>query len=293
MFYEYSDPKLRSIFGLTDHLQADEHKFSIQKGLVKILWNRNQESVDFYIDDIPIEFQPQQIVTLTFLQHLTIEQNSPPLTAYLFNREFYCILDHDYEVSCNGIIFFGTQDIPVITLPEGEQKKFDMLHQVFQDEFQTRDNIQGEMLQMLLKRLIIKCTRLTKEQRIVKELDNRQVDTIRQFNLLVDMHYKEKKQVSEYAEMLYKSPKTLANLFATYNQKSPLRIIHERIVLEAKRLLYFTDKSSKEISWDLGFEDLAHFSKLFKKVTGETPTDYKQKKPLAQLGKNRQPIGKT
>ena len=202
-------------------------------------------------------------------------------------------MDHDYEVSCNGIIFFGTQDIPVITLPEEEQKKFDMLHHVFLDEFQTRDNIQGEMLQMLLKRLIIKCTRLTKEQRVVKELDNGQVDTIRQFNLLVDIHYKEKKQVSDYAEMLYKSPKTLANLFGTYNQKSPLRIIHERIILEAKRLLYFTDKSSKEISWDLGFEDVAHFSKLFKKVTGETPTDYKQKKPLAQLGKNRQPIGKT
>lgn len=70
--------------------------------------------------------------------------------------------------------------------------------------------------------------------------------------------------MQEYADLLNKSPKTLSNLFSIYNQKSPLQIIHERISLESKRLLVYTDKSTKEIAFELGFEEVAHFSRFFK-----------------------------
>ena len=200
---------------------------------------------------------------------------NPPLIGFTFNREFYCIIDHDHEVSCNGIIFFGTQAQPVISIDAEESKKFETLLEVFLDEFTTRDNIQGEMLVMLLKRLIIKTTRIAKEQLIPSELKENQIDLVRKFNVLVDTHYKTKKQVSEYADLLFKSPKTLSNLFAKYNQKSPLQIIHERIVLEAKRLLMYTDKTAKEIAYDLGFDEVGTFHKLFKKITTQTPQAFK------------------
>ncbi|MBV6645683.1 MAG: helix-turn-helix domain-containing protein, partial [Cyclobacteriaceae bacterium] len=145
----------------------------------------------------------------------------------------------------------------------------------FIDEFQTRDNIQGEMLQMLLKRLIIKITRLARAQMMTRELDHQQIDIVRKFNTLVDLNYRAKKQVADYAELLFKSPKTLSNLFAKYNQKSPLHIIHERITLEARRLLIYTDKTAKEIAYDLGFDEVASFHKMFKKITGETPQQFK------------------
>ena len=67
---------------------------------------------------------------------------------------------------------------------------------------------------MLLKRLIIICTTLAKEQYILKKLQYDQVKIIRKFNVLVDSHYKTKRKVSDYAELLFKSPKTLSNLFA-------------------------------------------------------------------------------
>ncbi len=152
-----------------------------------------------------------------------------------------------------------------------------LLLEVILDEFRTQDNIQGEMLQMLLKRFIILCTRLAKEQHIVKHLDDVQIETIRQFNFLVDMHFREKHKVKDYAELLFKSPKTLSNLFATYNQKSPQQIIKERIVLEAKRLLHFTDKQTQEIAYELGFEDPAYFSRYFKKMAKISPSDYREK----------------
>ncbi len=281
MQYEFTNQKLGSIFGLTDYLQRDGSQFSIHQGIVRILWNRNAEAVDIRIDDLKITLQPNQIVTTTFLQHVSFPPQSLPITAFLFNREFYCIVDHDSEVSCNGILFFGTQDIPVITIPEDQLRKFELLLEVVKEEFKTVDQIQGDMLQMLLKRLIIICTRLAKEQLIVKTLNDTHIEAIRQFNYLVDMHYRTKRKVKDYAELMHRSPKTLSNLFAVYNQKSPQQIIQERIVLEAKRLILFTDKQSQEIAYDLGFDDPAYFSRYFKKIAQVSPSEFKEKHVLA------------
>ncbi|MEL7250285.1 MAG: helix-turn-helix domain-containing protein [Bacteroidota bacterium] len=281
MKYEFIDRKLGSIFGYTDDIQRDKSSFSIHQGVIQLLWNRNFEAVTIHIDDLEIALEPNQLLTTTYFQHVTFTGGSLPLTAFLFNREFYCIADHDEEVSCNGILFFGTQDLPIINIPEGQERKFELLLEVIIEEFRTVDKIQGDMLQMLLKRLIIICTRLAKAQHIVKSLNDAQIDTIRQFNVLVDVHFRTKRKVKDYAEMLHKSPKTLSNLFATYNQQSPQQIIQDRVFLEAKRLILFTDKQTQEIAYDLGFDDPAYFSRFFKKQAGMTPSTFREQHVFA------------
>ncbi len=275
MLLKYEGEKLNSFFGFTDNYQIDKQELKDIKGLINIFWNRSNGDCFFILDGIPQILKPNQITTSTYLQKAEFQKGTLPLTSFSFNREFYCIQDHDEEVSCNGVIFFGTQDTPVITLSLEEVKKFDLLYEVFIDEFKTRDNIQGEMLRMLLKRLIIKTTRLAKDQLIPKELNETQVDTIRKFNVLVDIHYKNKRHVSDYADLLFKSPKTLSNLFAKYGQKTPLQIIHERLVLEAKRLLLYTDKTAKEIALYLVFDEVASFHKLFKYIFYQSPRHFK------------------
>ncbi len=276
MKYEYKDPKLGAVLGLTDDIKSDNYRFSVTDNTIKFLWNRNREALTLEVDGMALELLPNQMVTVTYLQHVSFSQTYLPISAVLFNREFYCISDHDSEVSCNGILFFGTQDLPLISIPKEQQRKFDLWYDIFVEEFSTPDNIQGDMLQMLLKRLIIMSTRLAKEQLIVKALDNDQIDTIRKFNYLVDLHYKSKRKVSDYADMLFKSPKTLSNLFSIYNQKSPQQIILDRLSLEAKRLIHFTEKQNQEIAYDLGFNDPAHFSRFFKKMTEMTPSEYRE-----------------
>ncbi|GMN09639.1 helix-turn-helix domain-containing protein [Croceitalea sp. MTPC9] len=277
MKLEFREDKLNSILGLTDNIRHDEKRFSSTENTIKLLWNRNKEVVKLHVDGISFNLLPNQIVTTTYLQNISFNESELPVTAFLFNREFYCIADHDTEVSCNGILFFGTQDLPIITIPEQQQRRFDTLYEVFVEEFSTPDKIQGDMLQMMLKRLIIMSTRLAKEQLIVRELNNEQIDVIRKFNYLVDIHYKTKRRVSDYADLLFKSPKTLSNLFSIYNQKSPQQIILDRLALEAKRLIHFTDKQNQEIAYDLGFNDPAHFSRFFKKMTQFTPSQYREK----------------
>lgn len=274
MFHQFTNSALGSIIGLTDHYHRDHDRFDIQKGIVTILWNRGEADVEMSIDKVPVCLKPDHIMTVTYLHKLEFDKKSRALHAILFNREFYCILDHDEEVSCNGILFFGTQDIPIIALEDKEKRSFDLLLAVFLEEFETNDKIQGEMLQMLLKRFIIKSVRLAKAQLIKQSLDNKQIELIRQFNFLVDMHYKEKRHVKDYADLLFKSPKTLSNLFSIYNQRSPQQIIHDRVALEAKRLLHYTDLSINEVGFELGFDDPTYFSRFFKKQVGLSPSSF-------------------
>ena len=108
------------------------------------------------------------------------------------------------------------------------------------------------------------------------KLNNGKLDIIRHFNLLVEDHYKREHQVQFYASQLNKSPKTLSNLFALYNQSSPLQVIQDRLILEAKRLFHYTDKSAKEIALELGFDDAAHFSRFFKNQVNISPSDFRK-----------------
>ena len=82
--------------------------------------------------------------------------------------------------------------------------------------------------------------------------------------------------MADYADLMFKSPKTLSNTFKKLRNQSPLHMIQERIILEAKRQLYYTEKPIKEITYELGFSEPAQFSRLFKNTTGLSPSDFQK-----------------
>ncbi|WP_299190089.1 AraC family transcriptional regulator [uncultured Aquimarina sp.] len=277
MRLDYSSIKDESSFILTDFNCSSSLDLLRNKGLYKIIWSKDHE-VSFRIDGSLIELQKDQIIFCTPLNVLEIENNTDGIISLVFNREFYCIRDHDQEVSCNGFLFFGSSVPQILSLDEKEKVSFSMMFDSFREEFENKDQIQGEMLQTLLKRFLIKSRRLIKEDLPESEIPNNQLDIIRKFNILIEQHFREKHQVAEYAELLFKSPKTLSNLFNKYSDKSPLATINERIVLEAKRLLLYSDKTSEEIAYELGYKEAGHFSKFFKKHTAMNPTEFKNRK---------------
>ena len=248
-----------------------------------IAWNPGQ-SQTVTIDGAAHEFPPNSLLTLLFNQSFSFE-NSTDIIAWQFNREFYCIIDHDSEVSCVGFLF-GSTDHLFIQLEEEAQQKLKRLLDVFIDEFKTADNIQNEMLLVLLKRLIIYVTRLAKSEYVpVKKVQEEKFHIIRKFNLLVEAHFRTEHSVSFYAQQLFKSPKTLSNLFGIYNHKTPSQVIQERILIEAKRLLCYTEKTVTQITFDLGFEDVAYFSNFFKKHTSLSPVEFRNTAPVSKEGK--------
>ncbi len=236
-----------------------------------------------YIDNVEYTFPSWCLLPLFSNQSFTFEDPGQ-ITAWQYNRDFYCIVDHDNEVSCAGFLFYGSYGHLFIKLDRSNQRKLEMLRSVFVEEFEMEDSTKSEMLKLLLKRLIIIGTRLAKDQYVKEQpLESDKFDVVRKYNLLVDRNFKTQHQVQFYANELNRSPKTLSNLFTRYHHKLPLQIIHDRIIDEAKRLLYYTDKSAKEIAYELGFEDAGHFSRFFKRTTGQSISEYKKGRHYAAL----------
>jgi AraC-like DNA-binding protein len=100
---------------------------------------------------------------------------------------------------------------------------------------------------------------------------------VKRFKELVEKHYPEWHQVKEYALHLHVTPGYLNEVIKTAIGQSAKDYIQNRIVLEARRLTLFTSKSSKEIGFELGFEDPAHFSKFVKSFTGESLAQFKNR----------------
>lgn len=283
MIKTYRDTELDSRIILADQ-EADLHRF-VGEDFFKVIWNRGN-LMHLNIDGESVPLEQDRMICLTPLQNPGLSHLAGDYYILLFNREFYCIHENDHEVSCEGLLFWGSSELPVIQLDEEQKPKFESLFQILIDEMETKDRIQGEMLRMLLKRLIIKGTRLARKQLFPESVGTKQTELIRQFNILVEQHFREYHQVSDYAEMLYKSPKTLSNVFADAGHKTPLEMIHYRIALEAKRQLSKTDKFAKEIAFELGFEEPAHFSRFFKKEIGMSPSAYRKSSTKSYQGKN-------
>jgi len=270
----YTSVKEDSKLVLTDFNCAPSQQMLSGEGMYKILWAKDT-SREIIIDGYSIHLQKGQLIFCTPLNVLEIKENKG-LLALVFNREFYCIREHDDEVSCNGFLFYGSSQPPVITLNDKELKSYEAMFFMIQEEFETRDRIQGEMLRVLLKRLLITSSRHIKNQLPEPDMPTNQFDLIRQYHILVEQHFRTLHKVSDYADLLFKSPKTLSNHFKSMGDISPLKVINERILLEAKRLLLYSEKNVEEVSYQIGFKDAGHFSKFFKKHIGTPPGVFKK-----------------
>jgi AraC family transcriptional regulator, transcriptional activator of pobA len=246
--------------------------------LSTIVYNHWEEQ-KVVIDDASYIFPKDCVLALVANQHFIFERPCE-LVAWQFNREFYCIADHDKEVGCVGFLFYGIRHPAFIRLTQNEMKNICLIEKLCIEDMEIRDRMQGEMLRTLLKRLIISVTRIAKEQTEMGHgLTDEKLDLVRKFNLLLEGNFRDQHEVRFYANALNKSPKTLSNHFALFNYPPPSKVIQQRIVQEAKRYLFYTDKTGKEIAYLLGFANPAHFSRYFKQYTGSNISDYKRAEP--------------
>ena len=274
MEYIYETP-LKGKIAITSHFH-DERDLQKDKTLYKFLWVQ-QGHLEVEVDHIPISMEQGDIISLTPFHQLQIKRLEGEYLTFLFNSNFYCIFGHDNEVSCNGFLFHGSSDVMKLQLSAEQSAELNGIIRIFRGECQVKDNLQEEMLRILLKYFIISCTRIAREKYHVTKEKEKSFDLVRQFYVLVDQYFREKKQVQDYADLLHRSPKTLSHLFAAYGLPSPIRVIRERVEAEAKRLLVHTSKSAKEIGDMLGFEDSSSFSRFFKSMTGESIFEYRRR----------------
>ncbi|MDF0707668.1 AraC family transcriptional regulator [Flagellimonas okinawensis] len=187
-----------------------------------------------------------------------------------------------YSKSSNGYIVvfdrhlvkeitdFATQ--PFIDLSNKNTKLLTPLFENLIDESGKNDELGKKTIIHGISFLLLQLKRLSNENPQDKGIKSK---GILRFSKLVSETIGENISVNEYASRLNLTVDNLNQICKENYGQSPKTIILEKKITEAKRLLYFTDLSVKEIAFRLGFEDSSYFSRIFKQKTNLSPTEFK------------------
>lgn len=107
-------------------------------------------------------------------------------------------------------------------------------------------------------------------------INTTQNTTLQNFLQILEENYQRPLGVEFYAEKLFMSARNLNLICKNILQQTVSEIIETRKLIEAKNQLTHTDKNISEIGFDLGFNEKAYFTNVFKKRTGQTPSEFRE-----------------
>jgi AraC-like DNA-binding protein len=191
-----------------------------------------------------------------------------------FTREFLYMSGQEQDPTLTALFNAFTQS-PVIAVDEGMEPEMLEIAEKMMKEYKNFFLLRAEILRGFLKIFLIYLTRQY-EQPADHTAQSKNAELVKRFHALLDKLYTQKKQVADYAAELAVTPNYLNEMVKKVSGFSVSHHIQQRIVMEAKRRAMYLDVSMKEIAYDLGFDDVAHFSKFFKNVAGVSFSDYKK-----------------
>ena len=207
--------------------------------------------------------------------HQILEEERSEGYAILFSQKFLLENNIPLRFLENLKLFqlFG-QSLPM-ELDEEELQKLSGYAEEMLVEFQSNNNHKTEALGALLQLILIRCNNLCS----LPERDTQSQEAgnvlVRKFKELLDQHYKKWHSASDYASQLNITSDHLSKVLRSLTGCSTKEHIQGRITTAAKRMLYFSELSTKEIGYELGFSEPANFSAFFKKCTGESPSIFR------------------
>jgi AraC-like DNA-binding protein len=141
-------------------------------------------------------------------------------------------------------------------------------------EFENKRQLQNSMLLAYLKVLLIYISRLYTEQ-YTNANPAADRELLKKFKALIAENFVDAHEVADYAAMLNLSAGHFSEQIKEQSGKTAIEHIHDRLLLEAKRLLFHTEYPVKEIAYRLGFEEASYFNRFFKRLANTTPLGYR------------------
>jgi AraC-like DNA-binding protein len=160
-----------------------------------------------------------------------------------------------------------------LTFPETVFKEVLLYLGKIKHEQAESNEFQQQSIRSLLDLILITIQRHVKFE--TGRLFNESDELFDQFKTILNQNFIKEATLSFYADSLNISHQKLNKLCKSKVNKNARTLIQERILLEAKRLLFHAPLSIKEIAFDLGFEDPSYFNRLFKQKVGETPRSFR------------------
>lgn len=273
------DPRTNFTALQVNLINDENHYRDLQrKNFYSILFIKKGKG-NFNVDMNQFSFESNSMFFLTPYQPFQLKyEGLISGLAWHFHPDFFCIERHSKEVACNGILFNNVYEPPMITLSDQQANEFEELFGKFEQEMLAAGLAQVDLLMALLKIFLINATRIKVQQHpeVLEDMATEEHPFILQkLKDHIEEHYRKKHAPSDYAAMLHITPKALGKISKNFFNKTLSELIHERIVIEAKRELYLTGKPVKQIAYELGFDDEFYFSRFFKKITTISPQYYR------------------
>lgn len=193
-------------------------------------------------------------------------------TGIAFTQEF---LSFQENASLSKLpLIQNPQSSPELLLTETDINFVEDLLVKINIEYQNPGAWQQRMLTAYLTVLLTYLSRLYTEQ-LKDNSTSADKQLLKKFQAKINECFRELREVGDYASQLNISAGHLGEVVKTQSGKPAIKHIHERIILEASRLLFHTNNSLKEIAFDLGFADASYFNRFFKRETNVTPAEYR------------------
>lgn len=196
----------------------------------------------------------------------------------VFNREFYSMDFQNKDLLFELPFFNNPGKSPVLSLSEPDFS--DLLNVIsgIKKELKQHHPTSHDILRAYLHIFLLKSKTYFNSYHH-EEMNNDDPEYILtgKFKNLVEKNFNNLHLVKEYAEILGQSAAALNKMVKRVTGKNASEVITNRIVLEAKRLLIYTNLTNKEIAYRLKYEDPSYFTRTFKKKIGVTPSDFRKK----------------
>lgn len=188
-----------------------------------------------------------------------------------FKREYLEEDDKEYALDVFNLFNFQGQ-YSLLTLNTDIQQNFHHIHALMVHEI---NNPLGTylVLKSLLKVFLLHLIRLNQSAFLNQDVNQKRVY---EFCMLLDQYYLTERKASFYADQIGISEKRLNQILQEKMNQTITKLVHARLILEAKRKLTAGALTIKELSYYLNFEDHSYFSRFFKKQTGLSPEDFKK-----------------
>lgn len=209
--------------------------------------------------------------------HQIITDPKPTGFVILFTPEFLEKNSIRNDFIANLKLFKKSDETPPLQPTDHMIKTLTPFAEQMLTAFHTKDDMYMESIGAYLKLFLIECNN---QCSLFPGTNTQNIEVgktiVKNFKAIVEKNYTSSHQVRFYADSLNVTPNYLNEVIKSSINVSAKDFIQNRLILEAKRMIVFTDKSGKEIGFDLGFEDPSHFSKFFKSNTGQSLQDFKQ-----------------
>jgi AraC family transcriptional regulator, transcriptional activator of pobA len=202
---------------------------------------------------------------------------STACTGYIvaFSEDFYTFYNPSAPKLSKFTFFQPAHRQPVVTLKETECHYFhNIMENMVADHL--HDDNDPSLTGIYLGLLLQKAALIGKRDAQMPDSQLSGVpEIVGHFQELVEKNFREMHEVQQYATKLEVSPDYLSKVIRKYLAVSSQEYILDKLLLEAKRLLVFTNLSSKEVAYHIHIDDPSYFGRIFKKKTGLTPNEYR------------------